>query len=188
MNTTVPTLIEDLYHVPDGQKAEIIEGKVVLMRPTGRMPSYAAKRIVRSLDEYSELTGIGEAVQDNAGFLVNLPHRRSFSPDAAFYTGSDTPDSMKFFASAPIFAVEVRSEGDYGPAAEQAMAAKRRDYFAAGTRVIWDVDLLGTDVVRVYRAELPDQPTSYHRGEAAEAEPAVPDWTMPVDDLFQRKR
>ncbi|MDQ2807430.1 MAG: Uma2 family endonuclease, partial [Chloroflexota bacterium] len=158
MSTTAPTLVEDLYRVPDGQKAEIIAGKVVLMSPTGRMPSYAAKRIVRSLDDYSDLTGMGEAVQDNAGFLVNLPQRRSFSPDAAFYTGSDTPDSMRFFADAPIFAIEVRSEGDYGPA-EQAMAAKRRDYFAAGTHVVWEVDLLGLDIVRVYRAERPDQPT-----------------------------
>src|SRR3712207_7434649 len=35
---------------------------------------------------------------------------------------------MKFLEGAPVFAVEVRSEGDYGPAAEQAMAEKRADY------------------------------------------------------------
>ena len=40
---------------------------------------------------------------------------------------------MKFFQGAPVFAVEVRSEGDYGPRAEREMAAKRADYFAAGT-------------------------------------------------------
>jgi Uma2 family endonuclease len=77
-----------------------------------------------------------------------------------------------------------RSEGDYGPKAEEAMAAKRADYFAAGTRVVWDVDLLCDDVVRVYRAGDPNQPTVYRRGEMAEAEPAVPGWIMPVDDLF----
>jgi hypothetical protein len=36
----------------------------------------------------------------------------------------------------------------------------------------------------VYRASDPDHPKIYRRGEQAEAEPAVPDWTMPVDDLF----
>jgi Uma2 family endonuclease len=91
---------------------------------------------------------------------------------------------MGFFEGAPRFAVEVRSEGDYGRAAERKMAAKRDDYFAAGTLVVWDVDLLSDDVVRVYRATDPDQPTIYRRGELAEAEPAVPDWRMPVDDLF----
>ena len=91
---------------------------------------------------------------------------------------------MKFFQGAPVFAVEVRSEGDYGPRAERRMAQKRADYFAAGTLVVWDVDLLGTDVVRVYRASDPETATIYRRGEIAEAETAVPEWTMPVDALF----
>jgi Uma2 family endonuclease len=121
-------------------------------------------------------------VGDNKGFRVQLPHRSSFSPDAAFYTGPRT--GMRFFEGAPVFAVEVRSEGDYGPNAEAAMAAKRADYFAAGTLVVWDVDLLSDDVVRVYRTDDPENPTIYRRGEIADAEPAVPGWRMPVDDLF----
>jgi Uma2 family endonuclease len=64
------------------------------------------------------------------------------------------------------------------------MAAKRDDYFAAGTKVVWDVDLLSEDVVRVYRSTAPDRATVYRRGDNAEAEPAVPGWRMPVDDLF----
>ena len=40
------------------------------------------------------------------------------------------------------------------------------------------------DVVKVYRAAAPDTPTIYRRGELAEAEPAVPGWKMPVDELF----
>src|SRR4029078_10011921 len=124
----------------------------------------------------------GRAIGDNKAFIVNLPHRKSFSPDAAFYTGPDT--GMKCGEGAPVFAVEVRSEGDYGPRPEREMAKKRADYFAAGTLVVWDVDLLSNDVVRVYRASAPETATIYHRGETAEAEPAVPGWTMLVDDLF----
>jgi hypothetical protein len=40
-------------------------------------------------------------------------------------------------------------------------------------------------VVRVYRASNPEDPTIYRRGEMAEAEPAVPGWRMPVDELFE---
>jgi Uma2 family endonuclease len=94
---------------------------------------------------------------------------------------------MKFSEGAPIFAVEVRSEGDYGPRAERQMAQKRADYFAAGTLVVWDVDLDSEDVVRVYRATAPSDPTVYQRGQLAEAEPALPGWTMPVDDLFLKE-
>ena len=94
---------------------------------------------------------------------------------------------MRFPEGAPIFAVEVRSENDYGPAAERAMQAKRADYFACGTLVVWDVDLLSPDVIKVYRASDPEHPTIYRRGDMAEAEPAAPGWQMPVDDLFEEE-
>ena len=64
------------------------------------------------------------------------------------------------------------------------MAAKRADYFEAGTLVVWDVDLLSPDVVKVYRTGDPMNPTVYRRGQVAEAEPAVPGWTMAVDEMF----
>jgi Uma2 family endonuclease len=91
---------------------------------------------------------------------------------------------MKFFEGAPVFAAEVRSENDYGPKAERDIAQKIADCFASGTQIVWDVDLLGEDTIKVYRASAPDNPTIYRRGEIAEAEPAIPGWTMPVDDLF----
>ena len=80
--------------------------------------------------------------------------------------------------------MEVRSEGDYGTTAERETAAKRTDSFAAGTQVVWDVDLMSEDGVRVYRADQPNEPTIYRRDEAAEAEPAVPGWALEVDELF----
>ena len=180
MSTKTEATIEDLYKIEG--KAELVNGVIELMWPTGGRPGYAGDEIFASLREYSKRTKSGRAVGDNKAFRVDLPHRKSFSPDAAFHVGADT--GMKFFDSAPVFAVEVRSEGDYGPRAEAKMAKKRADYFAADTRVVWDVDLLGEDVVRVYRGDAPDRPAVFRRGERADAEPAVPGWSMPVDDLF----
>jgi Uma2 family endonuclease len=180
MSVKKQATIEDLYKA-DG-KAELIDGEVVLMPPTGDVPGSAAFAIAASLREYASRTGHGRAYPDGVGFRVNLPHRESFSPDAAYHVGPRT--GMRFLEGAPIFAVEVRSEGDYGPVPEQAMAQKRADYFACGTVVVWDVDLLSQDVVKVYRMSHPDRPTIYRRGDMAEAEPAVPGWRMPVEDLF----
>lgn len=173
-------LIADLYHVEG--KAEIVDGRIVLMSPTGDRPGEAAGEIFVSLRAYARMMG-GKAYTDNVAFLADLPNRKSFCPDAAYYTGPRA--GMKFLPQAPDFAVEVRSEGDYGPGAERAMTKKRADYFAAGTKVVWDVDLDNEDVVRVYRTDSPDVPTIYRRGELAEAEPAVPGWKMPVDELFE---
>src|SRR5580765_4665372 len=179
MVANLEATIEDLYRVPG--KAEIVNGEIVHMSPTVAALNYAATEIVFSLREYSRRRKSGYAVNDNAAFHVELPNRKSFSPDAAYHVGKWP--GMKFFEGAPIFAVEVRSEGDYGPAAERAMAEKRADYFAAGTLIIWDVDLRSDDVVKSYRAgEV--EPGVFGRGQTADAEPAVPGWSMPVDDLF----
>ena len=114
---------------------------------------------------------------DGAGFVVNLPNRQSFSPDAAWWTGP--PAGMRFFDGAPAFAVEVRSEGDYGPAAERAMRAKRADYFTAGTLAVWDVDLLDpASTARLYVAGEPDAPVAFARDATAHAGDAVPGWSI----------
>ena len=180
MSTKVEATIEDLYKAEG--KAELVNGEIILMSPTGGLPGYASDRILFSLIQYTDQHKSGYAVGDNKAFVVNLPHRKSFSPDAAFHVGTET--GMKFYQGAPVFAVEVRSEGDYGPRAERQMAKKRADYFAAGTLVVWDVDLLSDDVVRVYRSGEAERSTIYRKGQVAEAEPAVAGWAMPVDDLF----
>jgi Uma2 family endonuclease len=175
---TTEQLIADLYKI-DG-KAEIVGGRIVKMSPTGGKPGRAGYKICRSLEPFEALLG-GYVYPDNVAFLVDLPNRKSFAPDAAF---SLVALDMEFVKGAPVFAVEVRSESDYGPAAERRMAAKRADYFAAGTKVVWDVDLLSDEVVRVYSGGSPEQPTIFRRGETANAEPAVPGWTFPVNELF----
>ena len=181
MQTETKATLADLYRVPENGKAELVGGKLIRMSPTGGLPGYAAAEIYASLRDYARHTKLGYAIGDNVGFIVDLPNRRSFSPDAAFYTGELT---MKFLEGAPLFAVEVRSEGDYGPAAERAMATKRADYFAASTEAVWDVDLLEEPAVRLYRAEAPETAVAFRRGEAAHAEPALSGWRMPVENLF----
>lgn len=182
MSTRVEATIEDLYNVPEDGKAEIVTGEIVLMGPTGDLPGRAALEIVVSLRQHARSTNTGRAYGDNVGFIVDLPNRKSFSPDAALYIGPQ--NGGDFLQGAPIFAVEVRSKGDYGPRAERKMAAKRGDYFASGTLVVWDVDVLKGEIIRKYAAGDPDEATVFGRGEFADAEPALPDWKMKVDDLF----
>ncbi len=180
MNAKTRATIEDLYKVEG--KAELVNGEIVCMSPTGGMPGKASLRIARRLLDHEERAGGGYAFPNNVAFAVKLPYRESFSPDASWYVGP--PPDMRFPQGAPVFAVEVRSENDYGPAAERAMQDKRADYFACGTQVVWDVDLLGEDVIKSYAASDPEHPLIFRRGELAEAEPAVLGWHMPVDDLF----
>jgi len=153
------------------------------MSPTGGRPARAGGKIYASLLRHEEEHHGGYALPDNAGFIVDLPNRQSFSPDAAWYTGPTI--DMSFLNGAPAFAVEVRSEGDYGPLAERDIAAKIADYFAAGTRVVWDMDLLSPELIRKYGSDRPSEPLILRAGEIADAEPAVPGWRLSLDALLK---
>ena len=182
MTAKTEATVDDLYRVPEHGKAEIVNGELVLMSPERGVPGRAAGKIYIRLNDYERRFGGGYAFPDNVGFIVNLPNRRSFSPDAAFYKGELR--GGLFLEGAPIFAVEVRSADDYGPAAEAKMAQKRADYFAAGTLVVWDVDVLREKLVRVYRRDDAHNVTLDHEHDTAEAEPALPGWTMAVNEFL----
>jgi Uma2 family endonuclease len=166
-------------------KAELIGGRIVHHMATGYRPSLAGFEIARSLANHSEATGHGKVFPDNMGFAVPelSSGRESFSPDAAFYVGAPPQNRMRFIEGPPTFAVEVRSENVYGKSAEDEMAAKRADYFQAGTLVVWDVDPIA-ETIRKYLASAPDRPILFHRGDRADAEPAVPGWRIAVDRIF----
>ena len=185
MNTTLaPATLDDLMKVEG--KAELIAGRIVTLMPTGRLPNLVAKRILRKMDDFVLSLGVGEVYTDNMGYAIRPPMengRESFSPDVSYYRGQLPADEMEFISGPPNFAVEVRSESNYGPAAELEMAEKRDEYFTAGTVVVWDVDPLGQSITR-YLAPNPTVGTVYRRGEVADAEPALPGWRLSVDDIF----
>lgn len=167
-------------------KAELIDGKIVKFMPTGFRPSRVAAYIYRILDDVAREIGKGWALTDNAGFRVRRlsSGRESFSPDASYYNGPLPPNQMKFIPGPPTLAVEVRSEGDYGPAAEVELASKRADYFEAGTLVVWDVDL-EANCIHVYRLTSPELPTTFGVDDRVDAEPALPGWSAAVSEILQ---
>jgi len=113
-----------------------------------------------------------------------LPNgRQSFQPDASYYIGPAPYDEESFIEGVPTFAAEVRSEHDYTPAKDRDYAAKRADYFAAGTPVVWDVDYRAQTVSK-YTAADPLTTVVFRRGDVADAEPAVPGWRPAVDDIL----
>lgn len=183
MSTVTRATLDDLACV-DG-KAELIDGEIVYLMATGYRPNLIAGAIFVSLNDHARASGRGVAFTDNMGFAVRelTSGRESFSPDASYYDGPPPADDMDFVEGPPTFAVEVRSKGDYGLAAEAEMEAKRADYFEAGTLVVWDVDAKA-EVIRSYRAEAREQPTIFGPGQEADAEPAVAGWRIAVDRIF----
>jgi Uma2 family endonuclease len=183
--TETRATLDDLYR--EDEKAELIGGRIVRIMPSGDAPTDAAGEIFVSLRAYVKAVGKGVAKADGIGYAVDeLPSgRESFSPDASYYVGPRPANRLRFIKGAPTFAAEVRSENDYGEAAEEKIGAKRADYFAAGTLVVWDVDVRA-EIITKYRAADPGQPATYRRGEIADAEPAAPGWRVAVDDILAK--
>jgi len=165
MVTKTEATIADLHNAPDDGKYELVNGRLRHMSPTGFRPVRVAGRIFDALFDYEEATGSGMAIGDNLGFIVRQPRLRSFSPDAAYIAG------------------RLEEKDDYGPASDSGYAAKRADYFAAGTQVVWDVSPRERTVAR-YRVGAPETPHVFLMGEIADAEPALPGWRMALRDIF----
>lgn len=181
--------LADLHRF-DG-RAELIDGRLVELPMSGFGPSRIASWVFLALQAHLDAGRVrGYAFPEGLDYAVPRLRsgRESFRPDASFYAGPPPEDMMEFVPGPPTFAVEVRSKDDYGPAAERDMAAKRADYFEAGTLVVWDVDP-EEELVRVYRNGEARTPAAVFRcGDTADAEPAVPGWRMSVDTVFGRPR
>jgi Uma2 family endonuclease len=174
--------IEDLVSYEG--RAELVDGRLVPMSGTGYVPVEAAALIWASLRAWKQSHGRGHAVAEGASFLIHTPRMQVLSPDAAWWVGT-IDRQAPVIHGAPLLAVEVRSTTDYGPTAERSMARKRALWFAGGTQIVWDVDVLRERLIRAYRGDDADRPTVYRTGENADAEPAVPGWKFPVDELFE---
>jgi Uma2 family endonuclease len=166
-------------------KAELIDGRIVEFMPTGYRPHRVACKIFLRLEQYCEQQQRGYALADGIGFTVPpLPSgRESFAPDAAYYEGPLPNNDMRFIVGPPTFAVEVRSENDYWPTSDVEYADKRADYFAAGTLAVWDVDPIAATIT-LYLATAPTTPIVFRPGTLAHAGPALPGWTVAVNDLM----
>jgi Uma2 family endonuclease len=183
--TFTPATFDDLARTAG--KAELVAGRIVTFMPSGKMHARVSKRILMALDQYVQTLGKGEAFGDNLGYALPTPlasGRQSFCPDVSYFAGPEGDDPHGFIQGPPTLAIEVRSEGDYGPAAEVRLAQKRSDYFEAGTLVVWDVDPQAKTIV-VYDSSRPANPRPFHQGQAADAEPAVAGWRVEVRRLFE---
>ena len=104
-------------------------------------------------------------------------------PDVAFISWAQVPS--REFPSEPIptlypdLAVEVLSEGN----TKGEMDRKLKDYFLAGTRLVWLVDP-DTRTVRVFTS--PEAPITLRERDTLDGGDVLPGFTLPLKDLFAR--
>ena len=82
-DTTTEQLIAELYKI-DG-KAEIVDGRIVMMSPTGRMPGSAGvRRFVEVCERMRSRHRVDAHIPTMLPFLLICRIESSFAPDAAY--------------------------------------------------------------------------------------------------------
>jgi Uma2 family endonuclease len=121
--------------ITDSQKAEFIEGEMVVHSPVVKKHNAISKRLVKILDTYVLKKNLGFVGMEK--ILVRLT-RNDFEPDVCFFKAEkakDFTDDQLFFP-APDLVVEVLS-----PSTEKNdRGIKFRDYAYHGVAEYWIVD------------------------------------------------
>jgi Uma2 family endonuclease len=105
-------------------------------------------------------------------------------PDVAFASWNSFPDRKRpkvpIPQLAPDLVVEVLSKSN----TKAEMARKEREYFEAGVRLVWLVDIR-RETVQVFTAV--DQSILIKKGQSLDGGAVLPGFRLPLDELFTRE-
>ncbi len=161
---------------------ELVDG-VLVEKPMGYSESYWAGRLIRFLGTYVEDHDLGIVTAPDG--TVRLGAGLVRIPDVAYFAWERLPGEAlpeePIPDLAPDLAVEVLSEGNTA----REMERKLREYFFAGTRLVWLVDPRRR-IIDVYTA--PDQCVRLEEGQILDGGDVVPGFHLALKDLFGRVR
>lgn len=128
--------IKDVYNLPEGERAELIGGRVFYMMPPGRTHQRILLKLARKISDYVEnSTGAGEVYVAPYSVILNEDDRTYVEPDIVVVC-SNGKLQEDWCIGAPDWIIEVVSPGskyiDY--------STKLFAYRAAQVREYWIVD------------------------------------------------
>ena len=157
---------------------ELING-VLVEKVMSYPESVIACEVIVALKEYQRRHDLGIIAGESGGMRLMAGLVRM--PDVSFVSWERLPgrtvplDPIGDFA--PDLAVEILSKGN----TKREMARKRREYFFAGTRLVWLVDK-DKRSVEVFTA--PDQSVIYAEEQTLDGGDVLPGFSLPVRQIF----
>jgi Uma2 family endonuclease len=162
----------------EGRLCELVDG-VLVEKGMGFLESYLAGALIEILRGFVKPRHLGLVTAPDG--MVRLAPGLVRIPDVAFVSWARLPGRRvprePIPDLSPDLAVEVLSESNTA----DEMARKRREYFAAGVRLVWQVAPL-TRTVEVYTA--PEQVTVLHEEDTLEGGAVLPGFALPLREFF----
>jgi Uma2 family endonuclease len=180
MSTTATLLTaEQFLEIADGRRCELVRGELVEMSPVKKKHSWIVLLLGSWMVPYARRQKLG-MVGTELGFILSRNPDVVRAPDIYFVTRArwGDLDANGFFEGAPDLAVEVLSPDDRA----SQVSEKVREYFAAGSKMVWIVDPENR-MVTVYRSASEAHVLSGRHSVAAEA--LLPGFSFVVEEVFQ---
>ena len=148
--------IEDIYALPDGQRAELIDGQIYDMAPPSRIHQKISTQLVSCINHYiSEHHGNCEVYSPPFAVFLNKDNKNYVEPDVSVICDPDKLDD-KGCNGAPDWIIEIVSPSsqhlDY--------LTKLLKYRTAGVREYWIVNPL-KDTIQTYSFEGEENSVQY---------------------------
>lgn len=170
---------QDLFDMGDIGRAELVEGKLHLMAPTGYEHGISENRVGSVLREYVDQQRTGEVLTGEVGIYTGR------SPDTVrganvLYISNERfskVQSKSYLDVAPELIVEIISPGDRWADT----MTKLEEYFNIGVKVVWIVDPKHR-TVRAYRS--PISVERFTDGDTLICEDILPGFQCSIPALF----
>jgi Uma2 family endonuclease len=170
---------EDLYAMGDVGPAELIQGKIRDMPPTGFEHGEVECSIAALLKAYLRSHPIGKAMTGEVGVYIRRDPDTVRAADVLFISHERLGQvrSSSYLDVAPELVVEILSPGDQW----SEITEKLEDYFSAGVLQVWLVDPR-RKVVQVFRS-IQDS-ILLHEHDALPEAPFLPGFNLQVSEIF----
>lgn len=139
---------KDIYELPDGQRAELIDGVIYDMAPPSRLHQRISTRLASIIDRYiSDNNGTCEVYSAPFAVFLNQDDKTYVEPDISVICDSDKLDDRGCIG-APDWIIEIVS-----PSSQRMdYMTKLFKYRTAGVREYWIINPM-TETVQTYLFE-----------------------------------
>lgn len=171
---------DDALRLIEGEPKRLVEriDGILVEKPMGLRESFLATWLSTCLANFVVPRRLGLVAGADA--LLRLLGQQNRLPDVGFFPWASLPPGgsrARVGTVAPALAVEVLSESN----TRAEMDRKRREYFAAGTLLVWMVDPR-TETVAVFTD--PTTSTTLTTTDSLDGGAVLPGFALPVAELF----
>jgi Uma2 family endonuclease len=170
---------EELLAMGDIGRAELIDGRIIYMSPTGGQHGFLEVEFVAALDRFNRVRKLGWVFSGEVGIYIRRNPDRIRAADVVFVSRARLArrPRREFLNIAPELVVEIVSPSDRWDEIRQ----KLQDYFSIGVERVWVCEPEQQDIL-VYRA--PDEYIRVGTDETLRGEGVLNGFELRVSELF----